>query len=204
MQLSDSKVGRWLALSILILMFLIIYFLFFHWFFVEHGGLDEQMSDLEESRQKYTNMAARIPQLRKSIQDVNAAVGENDKFLNSDTANLANAEITSILKGIVNANVENAADCQILSQTPTKDRDPEQFEKIILRVRMRCQYNLAVKIMMAIEENTPYLFLDEFRLEQRNVRRTRRNVEQTEADKLEIRFDLYAYLDNPIVKKDEK
>lgn len=184
-----------------------MYFLFFHWYFVEHSNLNEQIETQQQSRKKYTHLSNKIPLLKDKIKQVNAEVGENDKFLNSDTANLANAEITAILKNIVNSLAEDASDCQILSQTPTKDRNPEQFEKIILRVRMRCQYDLAIQMLMAIEDHTPYLFLEDVRLEQRAARRSRRVTtpqQQAVPDKMEIRFNMYAYLDNPIAKKNEK
>lgn len=190
---------------VLLLLFVIVYFLFVHWFFVAHAGLNEEIESLNESRQQFINEAAKTPDLRKMLQDVKAEVGSNNEFLQADSKNLGNAEITSIFKNIVNQQTENTSDCQIISQSPTQDRDPEQFEKIILRVRMRCQYAVFVKITELMEENIPSLFVNDLRLETRNVNRYRKNAKQTTApDNLEIRFDLYAYLKNPVEKKDEK
>ncbi len=201
----EPRVSRWLAIMVLLLLLVIIYFLFFHWFFVAHAGLNEDIDTLNESRQKYINEAAKTPDLRTLLNDVKAEVGSNNEFLQADSKNLGNAEITSLFKNIVNQQSEDPADCQIISQSPTQDREPEQFEKIILRVRMRCQYETFIKVIDLIEENTPSMFINDLRLETRNVNRYRKNSKQANApEKLEIRFDLYAYLKKPVEKQDEK
>lgn len=202
----NSQISRWAALFVLFLMLLILYFLFLHRFFVEHGQLNESIDELNQSRQKYSNQAAKIPELRKKIAEVKQVVGENDEFLQAETRNLGNAEITSIFKGIVNRQGVENSKCQIISQTPSIDRNPDQFEKIILRVRMRCQYEIIAKILNAIEQNNPRLFLSELRLESRSFNRYHRNRPKTPQPpaNLEIRFDLFAYLKKPIEKKDEK
>lgn len=206
MSLENSQMSRWAALLVLFLMLLIIYFLFFHRFFVEHGQLNESIEELNQSRQKYSNQAAKIPELRKKLTEVRQAVGENDEFLQAETRNLGNAEITSLFKNIVNQQGVETSKCQIISQTPSLDRNPDQFEKIILRVRMRCQYEIMAQILDAIESNKPRLFIDELRLESRSITRYRRNQPnkpQPPAN-LEVRFDLFAYLKKPVEKKDEK
>ena len=201
----DPRVSKWSAILVLLFMLVIVYFLFFHWFFVAHAGLNEDVDGLNESRQQFINEAAKTPDLRKLLQEVKAAVGSNNEFLQADSKNLGNAEITSIFKNIVNQQSEEPSDCQIISQSPTQDREPEQFEKIILRVRMRCQYEVFIKVIDLIEENTPSLFITDLRLETRNVNRYRKNSNQANApESLEIRFDLYAYLKNPIEEQDEK
>lgn len=201
----DPRISRWSALMVLVLSMVVVYFLFFHWFFVAHAGLNEEIESLNESRQQFINEAAKTPELRSKLQEVRAQVGSNNEFLQADSKNLGNAEITSIFKNMVNQQTDQTAECQIVSQSPTQDRDPQQFEKITLRVRMRCQYEIFAKIVEMIEENTPSLFINDLRVETRNVNRYRKNAQQASAPmNLEIRFDLFAYLKNPIEPDDEK
>jgi len=201
----DSRVSKWSAVMVLTLLLVIVYFLFFHWFFVAHAGLNEEIDSLNESRQKFINEAAKTPKLTEMLQQVKSKVGSNNEFLQADSKNLGNAEITSIFKNIVNQQSEIASDCQIISQSPTQDREPEQFEKITLRVRMRCQYEVMVKVLDLIEANTPSLFVNDLRIESRNQNRYRKSVNETPApENLEVRFDLYAYLKIPVEKNDEK
>jgi general secretion pathway protein M len=201
----DSRVSKWAAVSILLLVFVIVYFLFFHWFFVAHANLNDEVRSLNESRQKFINEAAKTPQLRELLQEVKSKVGSNNEFLNADSKNLGNAEITSIFKNIVNQQSEEANDCQIISQSPTTDRNPEQFEKIILRVRMRCQFEVLVRILDSLENNTPSLFVNDLRIESRNQNRYRKDMKEIPAPQnLEVRFDLFAYLKIPVEDNDEK
>lgn len=201
----DPRMSKWSAIFVLLMVFVIVYFLFFHWYFVKHAGLNDQIDSLNESRQKFINEAAKTPKLTAMLQDVKSKVGSNNEFLQADSKNLGNAEITSIFKNIVNQQSQKPSDCQIISQSPTQDRNPEQFEKIILRVRMRCQFELMVNILDLIESNTPSLFVNDLRLESRNSNRYRKNSSVPQPpDNLEVRFDLFAYLKNPIEKKDEE
>jgi general secretion pathway protein M len=202
----ESKVSKWAAVLVLLMVMFIVYFLFFHWFFVAHAGHNETIDSLNETRQKLINEAAKTPQLTEMLQDVRQRVGSNNEFLQADSKNLGNAEITSIFKNIVNQQTEEPGECQIISQSPTQDREPEQFEKIILSVRMRCQYDILVRIIDMMEANTPSLFVNDLRIESRNRNRYRRNnAEQEQApENLEVRFDLFAYLKIPVEKEDEK
>ena len=70
---------------------------------------------------------------------------------------------------------------------------------------MRCQFEVMVQILDAIEMNTPSLFIDDLRLESRTQNRYRKNTSETPApENLEVSFNLYAFLKNPVEKKDEK
>ncbi|MFC3193130.1 type II secretion system protein GspM [Marinicella sediminis] len=203
----ESKASQWSAVLVLLMVLFIIYFLFFHWFFVAHAAHNETIESLDQTRQKLINEAAKTPQLTEMLQEVKSRVGSNNEFLQADSKNLGNAEITSIFKNIVNQQTDDPANCQIISQSPTQDRNPEQFEKIILSVRMRCQYEVLVNVIDAMEANTPSLFVNDLRIESRNRNRYRRNSgeEQQQApDNLEVRFDLFAYLKIPVEKEDEK
>lgn len=200
----DEKTGRWLALTTLLLVLVIVYFLFFHGYFVAHATLNEEVSSLNDSRQKFINEAAKTPLLRDKIQQVKQAVGDNDEFLKADSENLGNAEITALLKNIVNEQATDQAQCQLISQSPTQDRDPQQFEKIILRVRMRCQYDVFMRVLQQVEESKPTLFIDDLHIDSRQTQQYRRGKQQMTAENLEIRFILYAYMKKAVETKDEE
>ncbi len=197
---NNTEMHRWYALGILGFVLVLIYFIFFQGFVAEHGLLNEEIDSLEQDRQEYTQLVKIIPELQNRINTVKANVGDNTSFLLADSYNLGTAELTRILKSIVSENTASSSECQTVSNTPYKDKNPDQFEKIVLKVRMRCQYDKMLNVLLAFQEHIPYLFVDNLNLEQRLIR-TRRNQKPTHP-KLEVRFDLIAYLNKPVkVKK---
>ena len=198
----SSEMHRWYALLILVFIFVLVYFIAFQGFVSEHSIMNEEMADLEQNRIEYSELEAMIPELQKRINTVKETVGDNTSFLASDTDNLGKAELTRILKGIVSQNTAVDTECQTVNHTPSKDREPDQFEKIILKVRMRCQFDKMISVMADVEDHVPHLFIDNLQLEQRAVRRSRKNVKPTKP-MLEVRFDLYAYMNKPVRVKEE-
>ncbi len=196
--------SRWYALMVLMVFLFLIYFMFFQGFVNKHALLNEEIVDLEQNRQEHTELSEMIPELQSRIELVKEKVGDNTSFLTADSYNLGTAELTRILKRIVADNTAETTECQTVSNTPSKDRDPDQFEKIILQVRMRCQYEKMIDVMLDVENHVPFLFIDNIQLEQRVVGSSRRNVKKTHPV-LEVKFDLYAYMNKPIkVKNDDK
>ncbi len=195
----NKEFEKWYALAILLFIFLTIYFLVFQGFFTEHSLLNEEIEDLESTRQEYTELAHQVPELTKRIQNVKETVGDNTSFLNTVINNLGTSELTRILKQIVSNNSNGNNECSIVTQSKSKDKDPDQFEKIILKVRMRCQYPKMINVILDIENHTPKLFINDLSFEQNNRNRSRKNQKPTQP-LLEVRFDLYAYM-NKVVKK---
>jgi len=167
-----------------------------------HRALNERLAEAAAARQKYAALAASVPELKKRLRAVRQQAGQSDHFLKADSANLAAAELIRTLKEIVNSHVSQAQDCLILSNQLTRDREPEQFERVILKVRLRCRYDILVQVLNDLEQHRPDLFVDELRIEQRYTRTSRRNKPQPRM--LEVRFDLYAYLNKPVKKNDAK
>jgi general secretion pathway protein M len=198
-----SEMNRWYALLILMFVGVLIYFLFFQSFVTDHSLLNEEITDMQNNRQEFTDLSAMIPELQKRINTVKETVGDNTSFLAADTYNLGTAELTRILKGIVSENTDLDSECQTVNHTPSKDKEPDQFEKIILKVRMRCQFDKMMSVLIDAENHTPHLFVNNLHLEQR-TKRTSRNTKPTKP-LLEVRFDLYAYMNKPIkVKSNDK
>lgn len=202
---SDSKqeMEKWYALLIFLFLMVMVYFLFFQGFVSEHSILNEELSELEQNRIEYSELQALIPELQNRINTVKETVGDNTNFLVSTTDNLGKAELTRTLKSIVAQNTESSSECQTINHTPSKDKEPDQFEKIILKVRMRCQFDKMINVLADVEKHIPHLFIDNLHLDQKAIRRSRKNIKPTKP-MLEVRFDLYAYMNMPVRIREEK
>ncbi len=201
--LPDPEKGKWYALGLVLLVLAASYFLLFQGFIERHQALNEQIAEATATRLKYARLAASVPELKERLRQVREQAGNSDHFLKADSANLASAELIRILKDIVGRHTDKAQNCLILSNQPTRDRAPEQFERVILKVRLRCRYDILVAVLNDLEQHRPDLFVNELRIEQRYTRQYRRGQAQ-QARTLEVRFDLYAYLNKPVKVKDAK
>ncbi len=199
----NPEMDKWYALLILIFVLVMVYFIAFQGFVSEHAIMNEELEELQQNRVEYSESEAMIPELQKRINIVKETVGDNTNFLVSDTDNLGKAELTRILKAIVSQNTDVASACQTINHTPSKDKEPDQFEKIILKVRMRCQFDKMIGVLADVEKHVPHLFIDNLQLEQRAIRRSRKNVAPIKP-MLEVRFDLYAYMNKPVRSKEKK
>lgn len=199
----NSDMNKWYALAILLFVLLIVYYLFFQGFTNDHVLMNEELLDLQTERQEYTELSSQIPELQNRISQVQETLGDNTSFLTADSYNLGTSELTRLLKGIVSENTEVSAHCQTISNTPSRDNNPDKFEKIILKVRMRCHFDKLVNVLADIENNVPHLFIDNLQMEQRITHYKSKLRKQTKP-LLEVRFDLYAYMNKPIRQADDE
>jgi len=199
----NSDMNRWYALVVLLILLVMVYFIAFHGIVSDHALLNEEIAELESDRQEYTELASLIPELQKRIKNVKETVGDNTNFLVADSYNLGTAELSHIFKTIVNGNRVERSECDIISNTNYVDKNPDQFEKIIIKVRMRCQFEKMIKTISDIEGNVPHLFIDNLLLDQRVIRRSSRRNLPPVRPMLEVRFDLYAYMNKPVKVRDQ-
>ena len=91
-----------------------------------------------------------------------------------------------------------------LKSSKTKDKDPDQFEKIIIKVRMRCHFDKMMRTLNDIESHVPILFIDNLELDQRPTRHrsSRKNAPPPTKPQLDVRFDLFAYMNKPVKVRD--
>ena len=198
--LKQPDLGRWYALALLFFLLAVIYFLVFHGFVNEHALMNEEIYELEEERKEFTLLEKQIPELQKRIAEVKEKVGDNTNFLQADTLNLGRAELVKILKNIISANTAVSSDCNLVSHTNRIDKDPDQFEKIIINVKMRCHFDKMMKTLSDIENYIPVLFINKLELRQRvtSRRAPRKNAPPPPRPLLDVSFELFAYMNNPI------
>lgn len=198
----QGEYDKWLALGILALVFVVAYFLIFQGFFTDHQILNEEITDLEETRKEHTELAYQIPELQNRIQKIQSDVGDNTSFLRAGKTNIGTTELRQYLKQALVEVTSNTSECNITSQSPSRDREPDQFEKIVLKVRLRCQYSKLVQVLDKFEKHVPLLFVKEMNLQQRAVRSRVKKGQTPPRPLVDVNFDLYAYM-NKVNRKSE-
>lgn len=205
--LRNEPYDKWYALGLLLVVMIVIYFLFFQSYFTEHGLLNKEISELEETRKEHTELAFQIPEIEKRIQQVKTEVGNNSSFLLAEKEHIGISELTRYLKQIISKSSDSTSQCNLTSQNKSRNKFEDEFERVSLSIRLNCQYSKIINVLKNIEEHEPKLFISDISLEQRNRTRNnnRRNQQEvyTPPPLLQVKFDLYGYMNIVSRKKDD-
>ena len=189
----DPKRGRFLAVVLLIISLALGYLLFVHFWFTE--PLVESRSELIELRDEEARYRATAQQ-RKAVEErlaeVRAFEAGNPGFLTEANFDLAASALIQRLQDQVNQ-LGAGERCLVVSRTPFRERDESLFEKVTIKVRMRCEMEQFISVLHGLESGSPQLFVSELGI---TARRTFAPAGQPNANPgyLDVAFDLYGYL----------
>lgn len=188
--LPQRENNRPLAIGLLVIALGAIYFVGFHWYVAAQAELATEISQLEQQAARFKAAINRRGELEARLSELEEARLDSALFLGEDSFALAAARLTRTLRETVRNESEHSEFCRV---TATENRAPdeeERFEQVTVNVRMTCPLDDLVKIIYALERNTPMIFIDSLIIQQRGGR-TRRgnNVEGA----LEVRFDMYGF-----------
>lgn len=192
-RLPDARQGRILAVALLLLALLLGYLLFVHWWFVaplmQSRG---ELIELRDEEARYRATAQQRKAVEERLAEVRAFEAGNPGFLTEANFDLAASALIQRLQDQVN--VLGAGDrCLIVSRTPFRNRDEEPFERVTVKVRMRCEMEHFIGVLHGLESGSPQLFVAELGV---TSRRGVAQQGQAPTGYLDIAFDLYGYLRN--------
>lgn len=178
---------------LLVIVVILIYWFGFHWFFQAHAALNERADSLQEAEARFATLIAIRPQLELALQGVRDGEQQNDYFLKQENVSLASSELTSMLKQTINLHADHSDRCQVSSNQNMRVRVQERFQRVTIKVRMRCEIDDLSKVFYNLEGETPYVFIDNVSI-YRQISRRRRGRETVQQRILDVRFDLSGYI----------
>ena len=191
--------GRLLAVVLLLIALLLVYLVFVHWtFVVPHLELRGQVIELREQEQRLRASAQQRAAIEERLAEVRAFEAQNPGFLEESSFDLATAGLMQRLEAEVAALNAPPGRCQVVNKTPFRPREEERFERVVIKVRMRCEIDEFSRVLHALEGGSPQLFVDALSIVARRPTYTPRNRPAPQGY-LDIAFDLYGYLRNQAV-----
>jgi general secretion pathway protein M len=191
---TPARHGRLLAVVLLLCALLLVYLLFVHWTVVApHLDLRSQLIELRDQEQRLRASAQQRPAIEARLAEVRAFEAQNPGFLEEATFDLATAGLMQRLESEVAALNAPPGRCQVVNKTPFKPREEERFERVVVKVRMRCEVAEFARVLHALEGGSPQLFVDGLSIVARRPTYTPRNRPAPQGY-LDISFDLYGYL----------
>lgn len=183
--------GRWVALGLLVAALGLVYLVAFHWFVLAHAGYNDRLETLRDQLTRYRSAAAQRPELEQQLQRVQRYQQTNDYFLRQTTQGQAAAQLTNRLKQVVSSNARTDDSCQVLSTQPQPVREPEQFERVTVEVRLRCDIDDLAAVLHEVENGVPLVFMDDVSIYQQRIRARGGGYRDVFLD---VRFKMYGYL----------
>lgn len=190
---SNSPRGRAYALGLLALLMALVYLLGVHWWFT--APFLEARAELIEARDqeaKFRFLAQQRSLIEQRLTEVRQFEASNPEFLIEDNFDLAASSLIQRLQNLVGG--QNAGtECTVVSTTPFRTQVEEPFERVTVKVRLRCELEFLTPILYGLETESPRLFVSDFVINSRRqfLPQGRSRAQQGVID---ISFDVYGYL----------
>ena len=185
----DSRIA---ALLLLLLALVLGYFLLLHWWFVAPlRAIDAQMDGLRDTHSRYAAAIAEKPALQRRIAELGAGQAASAAFLPESDPSAASA---GLMQRVVDAVAAHAGGggCAVTQKMPLPNPPGDEdspYRKAAVSISLRCDMEPLVAVLNALEQGTPYLFVDDLSLYRNPVA-----AQQGNQPSLEVQFTLSGYV----------
>ena len=192
----DRRAGRAGAVAVLLAILLLVYFAGIHWWFTA-PFLDARAALIEARDQELQlrSTAQLRDELQRRLEEVRRFEAGNPEFLPEGNFDLAASAIIQRLQALVDQQQAGQA-CTLVSRSPFRASVEEPFERVTIKVRIRCSLEHLAPVIHGLEAGSPPLFISEFAVINRSgVYSRRQRSQQGQADGLiDANFDVYGFL----------
>lgn len=184
--------SRIAAILLLLAVLVAAYFVLLHWWFV--APLQQIRSDMADLRDTHSRYAAAIdekPLLQRRIAALGAGQAASSAFVAADDPNTAAADLMQRVVDVVGSNTEGGR-CVVSQKMPMPNppgTPGEPYRKAAVSISLRCDVEPLAAVLQALEQGTPYLFIDDLSIYRNPVA-----AQQNDAAQLEVQFTLSGYV----------
>jgi general secretion pathway protein M len=188
----DSRIA---AIGLLLLVLLLGYFVLLHWWFVAPlQQIRSEMADLRDTHSRYAAAIAEKPALQQRIAALGAGQAASSAFLAADDPNTAAADLMQRVVDVVAANTGGGS-CTVSQKMPLPSPPPtpgEPYRQAAVSISLSCDIQTLAAVLQALEQGTPYLFIDDLSIYRNPVA-----AQQNHAASLEVQFTVSGYVRPP-------
>lgn len=195
--LPDPQQSRPLAIGLLAVALILVYFVGFHWFVMRHVSLTGEINDLKRQIARFKGTVAMAEPMRARLNELRASQMDSALFLEGDDVNIATAELIRMLRDWVERSAADAELCSITNTSPHRYTDPERFRSVRVNVRMQCPLDDFMRVLHEMESGVPLVFVDNMMINQRLTPDQRGRRGSSPYGQLDIRFEMYGYINQP-------
>ncbi|MFA6229150.1 MAG: type II secretion system protein GspM [Rhodanobacter sp.] len=183
---------RLAAIGLLLLTLVIAYFVLLHWWFVAPlQQIRSEMVDLRDTHSRYAAAIAEKPALEKRLAQLGEGQASSRAFLDDDDVNTAAADLMQRVVDVVAAKTHGGR-CVVSQKMPVPAAPApagEPYRKAAVSISLSCDIEPLAAVLQALEQGTPYLFIDDLSIYRNPV-----VSQQGGAAPLEVQFTLSGYV----------
>lgn len=180
------------AVTLLLLALLLAYFVLLHWWFVAPlQQVRSQMADLRDTHGRYAAVIAERSALQQRLATLGAGQAASSAFLATDDPNTAAADLMQRVVDVVAANTVGGR-CVVSQKMPLPNPPAtagEPYRKAAVSISLSCDVEPLAAVLQALEQGTPYLFVDDLSIYRNPV-----SAQQNQGSALEVQFTLSGYV----------
>jgi general secretion pathway protein M len=185
----DSRLA---AIGLLLAALVLGYFVLLHWWFVAPmQRVSAEMADLRDTQSRYAAAVAEKPALQRRIAALGAGQAASSAFLPDDDPNTAAADLMQRVVDVVGAN-KRGGHCIVNQKMPMPNAPAapgEPYRKAAVSINLSCDIEPLAEVLHALEQGTPYLFIDDL-----SVYRNPVLAQQKQVAPLAVQFTLSGYV----------
>lgn len=192
--LPERENNRPLAIGLLVIALILVYMAGFHWFVVRHGQLGAEAGRLEDQAARFKAAVARGPDLEARLAELQEERVGGALFLPESGFSSAAASLTRRLREMIDSESLQSDLCSVQATQNMMDQEPDRFERVTVNVRMLCPLDDVARILFALEDSEPMIFVDNLMIRQRIIadRAGRRGT--ADYGRVDISFNMYGFL----------
>lgn len=183
----DSRIA---AVLLLLIALALAYFVLHWWLVAPLQQIRGEMSDLRDTQSRYAGAIAEKPALQQRIAALGAGQAASSAFLPADDPNTASADLMQRVVDVVAAHAGSGR-CTVSQKMPLPSPaavSGEPYRKAAVSISLSCDIEPLAAVMQALEQGTPYLFIDDLSIYRNPV------VAKEGSAPLEVQFTLSGYV----------
>ncbi len=180
---------RWLALSLLILVIIILLVTIIWPIFNQAGENRQKIDSLTMRLQRYKEVAARKNQVIEKLDAIKTKQNKNNQFFKQQSYSLASAELQQLVKDAINQAGGLVTSTQVIAA-----KNEGQFAHVGIRVQLSSTIAALKDILYKIESARPILVVDSLRIRASKGKYDRKLRKRVETDQLTITLEVSGYM----------
>ena len=185
----ESRVA---AVALLLLALALAYVLLLRWWFVAPlERIHDEMAQLRDTHSRYAAAIAEKPALQQRLAEMGAGQAASDAFLPAADPNNAAADLMQQVVDVVGRNTGHGR-CVVSQKMPLPTPPPtsgEPYRKAAVSISLSCDIEPLAAVLQALEQGTPYLFVDDLSIYRNPVA-----AQRDQGAPLEVQFTLSGYV----------